>query len=772
MNRKKIAILVLGIILFACLLACGYFGVKTIRRVRLRRGAMEAYEKKDYILAERLLRVYVRQDPNAEAEFVALANIYHEFGNTGLEAQMWQTASSLNPLNSEYYEKMLTTAMKSASYALLHGILARKARVGEKLTDRELYLYVISSYRVGDQKDGGDAYQKAVKADPEVFHKNELGLFAEFMANYSKLSANERENYLSQAMQSEDSVVRFEAVYSFILAMAQQNGGEVDSSREEELLKQAVEANYFAGTPLLADYYFSKFRFGDVLAVLEPYLKTIDNIKLYLLYAESCVFEGKLDELKALENRLRRKPAPYPLMADYCTILIAHMENDEEKLTSAVRQSGKIISTPLSRFIRLRVAIASWSLNEIQTLAQAIFSEEPFQDLHNLALLACMEYVSGEMKKQENQDDPSRIAGLAKILAGYLHNNQMLTEIILMDQYNKELVKEADLLTAVNDFPESPLLRQIAVEFLIFNGKPEQALTILEPILADPERDKQEESQRTRFLYMLTLDQLGRRDEAAALFQKLVEQFEFDLDLLRQYFQFCEKNKRKDDLASMADKLETVKDGKLERFGRFFRAAAMLATEDESNEKEALDILASAPADDPEFTFYAANRLYEHKRFDEAEAKYNAIRKTYSIPFLVRVNLSELYRDKGDTANALEAAKEAFDMEKSSMLPAFIYAKRLSEAERYEDAVRTLNFPRRAVNCPEDAIELWTDCMHHVIENSIAGERYMQAEEQLKHLLIIAPDDEFGQENLAKVREILKTQKEEGKAENAAAPAA
>ena len=32
MTRKKIAILILGLILFACLLACGYFGAKTARR--------------------------------------------------------------------------------------------------------------------------------------------------------------------------------------------------------------------------------------------------------------------------------------------------------------------------------------------------------------------------------------------------------------------------------------------------------------------------------------------------------------------------------------------------------------------------------------------------------------------------------------------------------------------------------------------------------------------------------------------------------------------
>ena len=105
------------------------------------------------------------------------------------------------------------------------------------------------------------------------------------------------------------------------------------------------------------------------------------------------------------------------------------------------------------------------------------------------------------------------------------------------------------------------------------------------------------------------------------------------------------------------------------------------------------------------------------------------------------------------------------------MLPAFIYATRLSEAKRYEEAVGILNFPHHAVNYRKDIVELWGDCMHHVIENSIAGERYMQAEEQCKHLLTIAPDDEFGKENLEKVQKLIKQQNDKAHSEQTA-PAA
>ena len=211
MNRKRIVLILLGIVFLTGLLACGYFGIKTGRRVRLRHAAMTAYEKKDYAQAERLLLQYVQLDPDSEVEYAALANIYRESGNAEMEAQMWQAASSLNPQNQEYRENMLSNAVKSANYALLHNILGRKALFGDEFTDRELYLYVISAYRSGYSKNGDEAYKKAIEKNPEEFHKDDLGRMAEFLATYETRNDIERDAFMDSAMQSEDPLVQFEA---------------------------------------------------------------------------------------------------------------------------------------------------------------------------------------------------------------------------------------------------------------------------------------------------------------------------------------------------------------------------------------------------------------------------------------------------------------------------------------------------------------------------------------------------------------------------------
>ena len=756
MTRKRIAILILGIILFACLLACGYFGAKTVRRSHQRRNAMAAYEKKDYEEAERLLLRYLQKDPNSEPEIVALANIYHEFGNMAAEAQMWQMASSLNPLNAEYRKNMLDAAVKSTSYGLLYSALARKVNMNEKLDDEELYLYIISACRSGHEKDAKDVYKKQTDANQEAFHKNELGRFAEFLVTADTLSPEKKQSYLRDTVESEDPVVRFEALYSSLIqALSRHREEEIES-----ILKQLKEVNYFAGTPILANYLFSRYRFDDMISEAEPYLERIDDFNLHLLYAEACVLTDKQDKLKALEAKTRKKAGVMSIVADYCNILLAYLENDEKKLAEEIRKTQKIISSPVFRFIRLRAAMSQGTYNEILAAATELFSGAPYYDLFERASILCEAYLAEQMLKPENQADASKMADLAKIVSTYQKDNSLFSSIILVDQYQKGLAKEADLLAALQKTPDDPLLLQITVEYLVLNNKPEQALPLIEQILNSTDEEDSQPSSRILFFKMMALDLTGEHDEAAEIFKKMVDMSEFEVEFLSEYFRFCSDYKRIDDLNAMADKLDEMQDNKLRQYSAFFRAVALILTGDEEKRNDALKMLAESPEDNPMFTFYAANELSKADHLDEAEKKYKAIMDTFPIPFLIHANLSVLYKSKGDAGKALEAAKKGFELGQSSWLPAFVYAQRLSEGGRYEEAVSILNFPRHAVNFRKEVIELWTDCMHHVIEKSIADQRYMQAEDQCKHLLTIVPDDEFGKENLEKVRELLKPKKD------------
>lgn len=750
-TRKLVAITILGVILLSVLLICGWFGVKTFRLSKQRQAAMAAYEAKDFVTAERLLRDYVRKDQNSEPAFVALANIYREFGDTGREAQMWRKAGMLNPLNQEYRDNMLLSTLNAAEYLNLHGILARKKMLQEEFTAQELYYFVISSYRSSYPKDGDDTYKDSVKTDPEAFHKNDLGRMAEYMAISGDLSEGERKAFLDRMCKSEDPSVRYEALFSSMLRILAIAGDDESYDEEiESLLKQLVAANDYAGTPLLVDFYYSRYRFDDVIAVAETYLDRIDNFELAMLYAESCVFSGRKDKLEALEKKLLGKTGNMRQMADYCGILIAYMDDDEAKLDTAMRTFGNLISSPLSRFIRLRLAMRQDSYDEILTVTEELFAYPPFHDLHDQAMALCLNYLVRQMQKPENQSNPSRMAALAKPLEARMPGVRILTDIILSDQSKKGLTREQDVLKALAMFPDDLLLYEIAADQMLAFGKWEQLLE-----LTGQAEENGVSSAKLDFLRMTALARSNRPDEAAEAFREIVEKTESDRQMLSQYFLFCRENRRIGDLASMADRLENAQDADTKRFAVFFRAAVLLADGDDAKTQEALDMLAAAPNDNPDFTFYAANRLSEADRLNEAEAKYLAALKDYSNPALIHVNLSEVYHAKGDRKKALDEARSAYEIGQTSRLTAFVYASRLSEAGRYEEAVEILRFPQYKVNYDEKIIGLWVECMHHVIEKSIRERKFMQAEELCNHLLIIAPDDAFGKEKREIVREIL-----------------
>jgi len=366
-----------------------------------------------------------------------------------------------------------------------------------------------------------------------------------------------------------------------------------------------------------------------------------------------------------------------------------------------------------------------------------------------------MDYVSREMRKPENRRDPARMADLANILSGHLSENRLLTEVVLMDRFLKGLANADSMTRALDLFPDDALLLPVTAEFLVFHGQADQALPLIDQFIAAEKTANRSPDLGIRVLRMLALDQLGRPDEAASEFREIVELSGYDLGLLSEYFLSCAENRRRADLDAMADALIAPDGGKFEPYGRYFRAAALLMSEDPSSVDEALDLFASAPDDAPDLAFYAANVLYRHGRLDDAEAKYRAILTTYRTPSLPYVNLSDLCHEKGDAEMALEAAKKAFELDKESMLPAFTYAKRLAEAGRYGDAVEALHFPRHEVAFRPDIVALWRECMCHEVEKSLAGRKFLQAESQCRHMLLIIPGDEFATENLANIQEIL-----------------
>ena len=758
-KTKLILVIVLvSVVLLACLGFLGYFGAKSIRRSHLRAEAREAFAKEDWKKAEKLLNEYVGKDPDSEEDFVRLAQVYNHFGNTGEEMHCWYKASMLNPLKPEYWDNYTGCAMNARNFDHLYSTLSRKAALNTKMTIQDMMLHLISTAMTGRAKEAEKLYETIRKTSPEAFRKDDLAGFAEFLVTYSKNTAAERSRFIEQGIQSDDPVVRLESILQR-LADLEMSGGTAESvdEQEEPLLKQAVELNRFAATPILANFYFSRLKFNSVIKTAEPYLADIPHIQLSLVYAESCVYGAQPEKLKPLADHFRSLGPIHRILASYFDALYDFSQGAEKSddLVKHMQEARGAVQTNLANLINLQIALNSDNEEKIVGTLETIMKNPPFFDLRERACAAVRHYLGKKIEgKPELAEDP-RMVRLAQLISEINKTDPFLMRIMISDMNHRNVLNRQIIQGYLDTFPYDPYLLEAAAEFELFNGNPEQCLDYVERFYA---METEERSIAFDLLHMLALELSGKIDEAAKEFEALVDNNEMNRGILYRYYRFCIEHERTDELLKMADRLDASDVPDLKVLAPFFRAEGLLLQE---KKDEALALLETAQTDHPDFALRAATLFSTYDVLDEALSRYLALLDRHPDKRLILADIAEVYLAKGMKAEALSYAKQAWETNHDDRIGQFVHAKMLAANGQYQDAEKVLSIPNRKVELPEEVMNLWTDIMHHAIENSIAGERYMQAEDQCKHLLIFAPDDAVAKENLEKARKLMKQQKSE-----------
>ncbi len=748
-TRFILVIVLISVVLLSCLGFLGYFGIKTMRRSHLRSEARKAFAAEDWKKAENLLNEYVGKDPDSEEDFVRLAQVYHHLGNTGEEMRCWYKASALNPLKPEYWDNYTGCAVNARNFDHLYSSLSRKAVLNAKLAPKEMMLYLISAVMTNHVKEAEKYYERIHKADPMSFQKDDLGRFTEFLVTIGKHTDDERTTFIDNGIQSNDPFVRLESILLRIASLAI-SGDNLESIQEqkESLLKQAVELNRFAATPLLVNYYFSRMKFDSVIEIAEPYLADIENLLLSILYAESCVYGAHPEKLKPLIEHFRSLGQKYRIQTAYFEALYDFSQNDDD-FARHLMEVGGAAQTDLANLMNLQVALNNDNEEKIVSLVETIMKNPPFCDLRERARSAVQHYLWSKIEENPNFAEDPRIIKIAQLISDPNKTDPLLMRIMITDQMDRNVLTRQVLQEKLEAFPQDPYLLQVAAEFELFNGNPEQCLDYIERFYA---LEIEERSITLDLLHMLALELAGRVDEAAKEFAALVENNEMNRRLLYRYLRFCIDHERMEELSAMADRLGASEVPELKALTPFFRAEALLL---QGKKDEALSLLKTAKTDHPDFALRAADLFSTYDVLDEALSRYLTLVDKYPDKQLVFANISEVYLAKGMKAEALSYAKQAWEMNRDSPIGQFVYAKMLAENGQYQDAEKVLKIPNRKIELPNEVKELWTDIMHHAIEDSIANQRFMQAEEQCKHLLIFEPDDASAKENLEKARKKL-----------------
>ena len=752
MKKTQIVLAVITglVVLFSCLGLLGYFGATVMKQTRQRLEARAAFSAKDWKKAEKLLKAYVTEDIDSEEDFVRLAEVYRNLGNTEEEMRCWGRAGELNPLKPEYRDNYLACALSARAFRHLQTTLNHKINLNVALSPKEKMVYLISAVITIREKDAEQFYQVMLEEDPLVFHRDDLGRFAEFLVTYRQLDPDDRTKFLEHGVESADPFVRQESIL-FSLADLDWADGDVESlvAKKEAMLKQIADMNRYIGVPLLADFYFSRLRFGTVIELAEPYLADIDNVLLSIIYAESCVYGAQPEKLLPLIERYRALGRMYRTQLSYFEALYDFTQGEEKNddLAARMREVGSAAQTDLANLINLQLALNSDNVEKVRITLEAIMRSQPFYDLQERARSSVRHYLGSKIEANPALSKDSRMARLAQLISTPEVKDPFLMCLIIADLDRRNVLSEQTIQETLADYPYDPYLLQVAAEFELFNGHPELCLEYTERYFS---LNQEKRSTNFDLLHMLAQELSGNIDAATQEYTALVDNSEMDRGILYRYFRFCIQHGRTKELDKMAERLGASSVQELKSLAPFFRAEVLFARK---KPEEALALLETAETDCLDFMFHAANMFSAHDWLDQALSHYLALVGTYSDQRLVLANMAEVYLAKKMMPEALSSAERAWELDPDDSFVQFVYAKMLAANGRYQAAERVLRIPYRHVELPDTIRELWTDIMIHCIEEDFANRLYLHALDRANHYLVLFPGDIMFQEFKARAEE-------------------
>ncbi len=759
LTPKRIMVLCVFLLVFLlCMGSSFFYALKDVGKYRNYNQARAAFESGDYEKAKEFFIKVINDDPNKEDAIKAMAQIYQHYGDWANEAFFRQRLVRLNPLNDAYYHDFLNAAFRARHFGTIFSVLNLKVMENPELPPEEGALYLISALHSGHVSGGKTFYNERIKSNPKYFSGTEYGRYADLLLKSSEINYEKAQNIIASLPKIKDEQVRFETINTLLYVLSKK-GDRKSDEQIEKLLRESAELNEFAGAPMLADFYFSHYRFKDSLKVCEEFLKTKMNIAMPILYGESCLLNGQPELIPPLADKMRHlRGRQSKIIASYLDALYAFSEGDETRLRTAMFETGSTIKTQLSSLMNFQLAIGADSPKEIFLLLEDIIKDSPFLDFPQRARTAALEYLL----KQADSDlasDPDRLntcAGIALLIQTPGDDVSFLKRIILLNQFKKKTLTEEELLSAMKLYPGDPVLLRIAAEYYLKRG---QAARTMDYITEYNLLEDVQEQDSMVILHVLALDQLGRKDEAEKEFRALVEKSK-DGQLLYFYYDFCAENRLFDSLKSLSAWIESLpKDSPNRAALPFIRAELLLS---EGKQDQALDLFEKSTSDDPRFVFHAAERLAGNGRKDAALARYRSVQNTHPDKAAVNISLSELYAGKGDAKNALECARIAWDVNQNDLHARYIYGKRLFESGQYAEVISVLKFPQFRASFPNEMLELWSKAMHEQIRADFDAERYTPAAENVKYLLIYFPEDKDGLEYMELLQSIRRHEKAGG----------
>lgn len=751
------------LIMLGCVGACFFFLVKELDRSIECSRAIALYDAGDYAAAKEKLIEVLSHDPHKEAAVAALADIYHKYGDWGNETFFRQRLARLNPLNQQYYEDYLDSAMRARNYSVIYSLLSLKAMDEDSLDPETASLYLLSALHSDHVSNGKSFYRSKTLTEPRFFSSSERGRLAEVILKAELLTPKDAEKLFATLDDVKDPVVRFE-VQNMRAYLLSKFDVEENDAKIEALLKEAAELNNFAGAPILANYYFTHYQFEDAMRVSEEFLQNKLNTVMPIIYGESCVLSGQPELIDPLADRIRNLGGRQSrIIASYLDALKAFAEGDMEKTKTCLLGAANTIATPLSSLMTLLVAVYNRSSTEVRSTLDHIMMQPPFMDFQERARSAALHYLLtevGDLKGFPDQQKITEYAAIADLIRTPGDDSSFLLRIILLDKYNRGSLNEDELQSTLKTFPNDPVLLRIAAEYYLFRNNTKLAMEYIDQARKGADGAAPDAMD---VLHMLALDQQGRHEEAGDEFRSIVERAPDNGDLLFYYYTYCTQHGFQDSLRELGKRVAALpQNSGIREFLPFIQAEIQFADGDKT---AALDVFENAKTDRPDLIDYAGDFLAAGGRTDAAIKRYLSILENEDAPDKAQLNLklSRLYREKNDLASARKYAYAAWSQDREDLDARFAYAHFLVDEKDYAEALSVLKFPQYKASFPEDVVALWETAMRAQIRSDFLNGRYTPAFEGAKQLQVYFPYDEMAQDYIQRVEQIRQEEREKEK---------
>lgn len=740
----KVILLSLVLLITACSLGLfAYYLLRNHQRTMRFQDALTQLDAGNTAFAKQLLSISINEDPNNELAFVKMAEIMAQEGHWNNASILWRRAAILNPLKAEYRQAEIQMMLRGRLYNKLASALELDSKSAKLSPLQNCYL-AYANYQLDRQLLAETIFQAINDRDTLL---SPMAKLLEVVLNPKKSSLEVQLLQLAELAKASDPVVAFEALE----LLARQFTLDGERARAEDALIRAQELNPECARPLLGEFYFFTGNLDAAIPILQEILQEGLNPAIALMLGEAYASQNRLDDIQELSKQYRSGNKGILQVGTYLDALLAFGRQDLNALQENISRISGVFKTPVALMMSLHAAAHARDLKGITQVIKDLRSST-----HQELLPEAQAIIMPLIRTFFDEQNLGAAANLAELFRDPDQPDLFLTRVWLAGNFEKQILSRNEILGALQNFPDDPLLLRIAAAHAMQNRRFDEALGYIEHNLAKGNKEL-----LVRQQHILALQNSGRIDDSIDHYRELLKEQPDNRSAVYGYFTLLVNNNRVDELQELLTERQQRPEAEERYLVPYIEAELALLDKDfdgmtailkKAVEEQPLD---EKRSEDVELIYRCAYLFALMDDSQRAIELYERIAERYPMPIMIQLNLAELYASIGKPDKALELAQAAWQSNGSLLATQECLGLRLVENKRFARAVQLLGLPVDSKKATPRALDAWRVAMEALIKDAFAAKKYLECITLSEQLLRHFSGNQLALDHLAQSRSAL-----------------